>query len=131
MSPAIRLTSDGEKPDRNRDSEFEDWEGDRASLLSYFDAGWTALTSAIGQIDESNAGETIYIRGEPHTVADALARSITHLTYHVGQMAMAARMVHQGEWRWLTIAPGGSADHNASTWGSSASRGVFGDGAGA
>lgn len=120
------LTTDGEKPDRDRDSEFLDWEGDRQALLAHFEQGWAAVEQALAVIDESNAGQTILIRGEPHTVAEALVRSVTHLTYHVGQIAMIARMVHKGEWRWLTVAPGGSAAHNAETWGTAASRSVLG-----
>ena len=121
------LTTDGEKPDRNRETEFADWDGDRESLLAHFDAGWRALTSAIHQIDDSNINLPIYIRGERHTIPQALTRSITHLTYHIGQIAMVARMVHDGEWSWLTIAPGQSAQHNERTWGSNESRSIFGN----
>ena len=74
------LTTDGEKPDRNRETEFLDWEGDRTSLLAHFDVGWNALTAAIEQIDDSNINQPIYIRGEQHTIPQALMRSITHLT---------------------------------------------------
>jgi hypothetical protein len=119
------LTSDGEKPDRNRDTEFMDWDGDRQSLIAYFNNGWRCLEAALEAIDEKTAGQTIYIRGEAHSVAQALVRSITHLTYHVGQMALIARMVHSGQWRWLTVAPGGSASHNEQTWGTAASRSIF------
>lgn len=119
------LTTDGEKPDRNRDAEFLEWDGDRQTLLEYFDDGWTTLVTAIESIDESNVSQEITIRGEPHTVAEALTRSITHLTYHVGQISLVARIVHDGEWRWLTIAPGASAAHNNRTWGSTESRSIF------
>jgi hypothetical protein len=121
------LTTDGEKPDRDRDTEFLDWEGDRHSLLAHFNAGWDALTTAIRQIDNSNISQPIYIRGEYHTIPQALVRSITHLTYHVGQITMVARMVHVGEWRWLTIAPGASNQHNEETWGRTTNRSIFGD----
>jgi len=120
------LTTDGEKPDRNRDTEFMDWGGDRESLLAYFDSGWSALTAAIAQLDASSVNETIYIRGEAHTIPQALTRSVTHLSYHVGQIAMVSRMVHDGEWKWLTIEPGTSAQHNQRTWGTAESRSVFG-----
>ncbi len=125
------LTTYGEKPDRDRDTEFLDWDGDRDSLIAHFDAGWDALTAAIQQIDGSNINQHILIRGERHTIPQALARSITHLTYHVGQIALVARMVHDGEWRWLTIPPGGSPQHNKRTWGTAASRSIFGDDANA
>lgn len=119
------VTTDGEKPDRNRDTEFMEWDGDRQSLIEHFNQGWRLLESALDTINEENAGETIHIRGEPHSVAQALARSITHVAYHVGQMAIIARMVHAGEWRWLTVAPGTSALHNERTWGTPASHSIF------
>ena len=118
------LTSDGEKPSRDRDKEFCDWEGDRSSLLEYFDNGWEALSVAIEQLNDANINRTIHIRGEAHSIPQAVARSLTHISYHVGQIAIIARMVHAGEWTWLTIAPGESARHNLTTWGSSASRSI-------
>ena len=120
-------TTDGEKPDRDRDSEFLDWDGDRDSLIAYFDAGWRALKDAIDQLDHSNIDGMIDIRGEPHTIPQALTRSVTHLSYHVGQIAMIARMVHVGDWRWLTIPPGDSQLHNARTWGTNRSQSIFGE----
>ena len=119
------LVSDGEKPDRDRDSEFEPWTGDRASLMDHFEVGWSALQKALDLVDDSNIYQTIYIRGEPHSIPQAIVRSVTHLGYHVGQIAMVARMVHTGEWKWLTVAPGKSADHNERTWGTSQSRSIF------
>ena len=120
------LTTDGEKPDRNRETEFQEWDGDRDSLMAHFDAGWEALTAAIQLVNRSNIDQQVLIRGEPHSIPQALTRSMTHLTYHVGQMAIIARMVHDGDWRWLTTAPGDSAQHNDRTWGTNASRSVFG-----
>jgi hypothetical protein len=119
------LTTDGEKPDRNREAEFADWDGTRQSLIEYFDLGWASVVSAIETMRGENLTRTITIRGEMHTIADALLRSLTHVTYHVGQMILIARMVHEGEWNWLTIAPGKSAQFNTQTWGSSASRSIF------
>lgn len=119
------LTTDGEKPDRNREAEFADWDGTRQSLIEYFDLGWISVVSAIETMRGENLTRTITIRGEMHTIADALLRSLTHVTYHVGQMILIARMVHEGEWNWLTIAPGKSAQFNTQTWGSSASRSIF------
>ena len=120
------LTTDGEKPDRDRESEFVEWDGDRNSLMQQFELGWETLTSAIQSLSDDNLSAAILIRGEPHTVPQALVRSITHLSYHVGQIAMIARAVHSGEWQWLTIKPGDSQQHNKSTWGTSASRSAFG-----
>lgn len=122
------LTTDGEKPDRDRDREFEDWDGDRASLTKHFDAGWHALQAAIDSLDAQTLTQQITIRGEQTSVPNALIRSLTHLTYHVGQITMTARQVHAGDWKWLTIAPGHSSQFNEATSGSAASRGVFGNG---
>ena len=119
------LTTDGEKPDRNRDAEFQDWEGDRQSLISHFDSGWRALEAAIESLNDGNVGKCIQIRGESHSIPQALTRSVTHITYHVGQIAIVARQVHGGDWKWLTIAPGESSEFNKDTWGTSASRGIF------
>lgn len=121
------LTTDGEKPTRNRDREFTDWDGDRAELMAYFDAGWRLLTAAIHQAHELNVRQEILIRGQRHTIAEALMRSVTHVSYHVGQIAIISRLVHKGEWQWLTIAPGKSTEHNSQTWGTAASRGEFSD----
>ena len=121
------LTTDGEKPDRNRDAEFLDWNGDRQSLMSHFDSGWNALVVAIESLNDDNLGQCVQIRGESHTIPQALTRSITHITYHVGQIAIVARQVHNGDWRWLTVAPGNSSQFNEQTWGTSASRSIFSD----
>jgi uncharacterized damage-inducible protein DinB len=120
------LDTDGETPDRDRESEVSACPGDRHSLIEYFDTGWSALVHALESLDDSAIGRTIFIRGEPQSAPQAILRSISHVAYHVGQIAMVSRMVHDGEWRWQTIAPGKSADFNSRTWGSSASRGVLG-----
>ena len=119
------LTTDGEKPDRDRDTEFLDWDGDRQSLMRHFDRGWKTLELAVESIDAHTIDNTVTIRGESHSLQQALLRSLTHITYHVGQIAMTARIVHDGEWKWLTIAPSTSDKHNKRTWGTSASRSVF------
>jgi len=120
------LTTDGEKPDRNREREFADWEGDRVSLIAYFDGGWCRLVEAVESITDETVTAEIQIRGEPHSVPSAVTRSIMHIAYHTGQVVLIARAAHTGDWTWLTIAPGASAAHNEKTWGSPSSRGVFG-----
>ncbi|QDT00450.1 DinB superfamily protein [Adhaeretor mobilis] len=119
------LTTDGEKPDRNRDTEFLDWDGDRQSLIVHFDSGWGALATAIESLDDDNLGHRIQIRGESHTIPQAITRSVAHITYHVGQIAIVARLVHKGEWQWLTVAPGNSSQFNEQTWGTAGSRSIF------
>ena len=120
------FSTDGEKESRDRDSEFSDWDGDRASLMEYFQTGWQQFSQTVATIDSTNVNSTVFIRGEAHSVPQAVQRSLTHVAYHVGQIAIIARMVHEGEWKWLSIAPGKSAAHNAKTWGTAASRGVLG-----
>jgi uncharacterized damage-inducible protein DinB len=121
------LTTDGEKPSRNRDSEFENWPGDRASLLAYFDQGWQTWRQSIESLTSDDVTKSVTIRGEPHTLPLAVERSLTHTAYHVGQIMLIARTVHNGGWNWLTIQPGGSQQHNQKTWGTAASRGAAGE----
>jgi hypothetical protein len=121
------LTTDGEKPNRNRDSEFEDWPGDRASLMAFFESGWQTWRKSIESLTADDFAKTVTIRGEPHSVPLAIERSLTHTAYHVGQIMLIARLSHEGDWQWLTIRPGGSQRHNQQTWGTAASRGAAGD----
>jgi uncharacterized damage-inducible protein DinB len=121
------LTTDGEKPSRNRDSEFEDWPGDRASLVAFFDEGWQVWRTSIAALTSEDAAKSVTIRGEPHTVPLAIERALTHTAYHTGQIMLIARLVHDGGWKWLTIQPGGSKTHNQQTWGTAASRGAAGE----
>jgi hypothetical protein len=120
------LTADGEKPNRNRDSEFEDWPGDHASLLAFFDSGWKACRDSIAALTANDMTKSVEIRGEKHSVPQAIERSLTHTAYHVGQIMLIARIVHDGSWQWLTIKPGGSQQHNQQTWGTAAARSVSG-----
>lgn len=120
------LTTDGEKPNRNRDSEFEDWPGDRASLIEFFDRGWQACRQSIESLSADDLTKTVLIRGEPHSVPLAIQRSLTHTSYHVGQIMLISRLVHSGDWQWLTVRPGGSRQFNQQTWGTPASHGKAG-----
>ena len=122
------LTTDGEKPDRNRDSEFEDWDGDRESLIAFFNDGWSRFRQTLESLGERDLQATILIRGENHSVSQAILRSLTHVAYHVGQINLVARMIHDDDktWNWMTIQPGQSKTFNESTWGTSKSRGIAG-----
>ncbi len=113
------LTEDGEKPERDRDEEFKDWDGTRDSLVLYFETGWKHLCNSLDSLTADDLLRTVTIRGEPHSVPQAIQRSIAHISYHVGQLLLIARLVHSNEegWQWLTIRPGGSNEHNATTWG--------------
>ena len=123
------LTEDGEKPDRNRDCEFEDWDGDRKSLLEFFNNGWNCFRSTLENLSGEDLSAVVEIRGEKHSVPQAILRSLTHTSYHVGQIVMVARMVHADEkaWQWMTIQPNQSQQFNKSTWGTAKSRGIAGE----
>jgi hypothetical protein len=79
------LTSDGEKPNRNRDSEFEAPPKTRAELLDLWDAGWKVLFAALEPLTDASMTKTVTIRGEEHSVMQAINRQIAHYAYHVGQ----------------------------------------------
>ena len=102
------LTTDGDKPDRNRDGEFEILEGDsRERLMAAWQEGFRALFSTLESLSEADLDKTVTIRGEQHTVRQAMLRSLTHTVYHVGQILYVSRLVCP-ERNWLTIAPGKS-----------------------
>jgi uncharacterized damage-inducible protein DinB len=102
------LTTDGEKPNRDRDSEFIDDVSDRASLVANWNRGWACLFDALSQLSDRDLPRTITIRGETHTVIDALLRQLSHHSYHVGQIVQLARFLAKDKWTVLTIPRGGS-----------------------
>ena len=107
------LTSDGDKPTRNRDQEFVITPQDtRANLMAQWEAGWSTLLGTIDQLRETDLDKTITIRGEPHSARQALLRSLTHTIYHIGQILYLARWLRPDA-KWLTIAPGQSKSHEA------------------
>jgi hypothetical protein len=107
------LTSDGDKPSRNRDTEFVLAPGDtRESLLAAWELGWSTLFVTLSRLTDNDLGKTVTIRGEPHRVQQALLRGLDHATYHVGQILFIARLLNP-EGAWLTIPPGGSRQHVA------------------
>ncbi|MBU4537026.1 MAG: DUF1572 domain-containing protein [Weeksellaceae bacterium] len=106
------LTEDGEKDWRNRDSEFENDIQSKAGMLEIWEKGWAALFAALNQISEENIHHIIYIRGEKHTVFDAVLRQLAHYPYHIGQIIYAAKMLKNEDWQTLSIARNKSADFN-------------------
>ena len=107
------LTSDGEKPDRNRDAEFVIGEQDtRANLVAAWERGWSTLFDTLTSLVEADFQKTIRIRGEEHTVHQALLRSLTHVAYHTGQIVYLSRLMQKEGWEWITIAPGQSRQFN-------------------
>jgi hypothetical protein len=98
------LTSDGEKPNRNRDSEFEE-NGpiSRARVLEDWESGWRVLFDALQIVGPDDLQKDVFIRGERHSVIQALNRQLTHHSYHVGQIVFLAKHLRSAEWRSLSI----------------------------
>jgi len=104
------LTTDGEKPDRNRDGEFEMPERvSRAEIQRWWDDGWKTAMASIEALTPEDLGRTVTIRGEAFLVIEALNRSVTHAAYHVGQMVYLARHFAGPAWKSLSIPKGESA----------------------
>lgn len=104
------LTTDGEKPDRNRDGEFEQSPADsRAAILARWDEGWRILFAALDTIAPGDLTRTVTIRGEPHTVIQALSRQLVHQSQHAGQIVLLAKHAAGARWQTLSIARGQSA----------------------
>jgi hypothetical protein len=97
------LTTDGEKPDRNRDSEFVEPPPTRESLMAMWDEGWSLVFGAIEPLGESDLGRTVTIRGEAHSVMQAINRQIAHYASHVGQIVLLAKHFAGDGWRTLSI----------------------------
>ena len=106
------LTSDGEKADRNRDTEFELMDDSRESLMEFWEAGWQTLFSAIEPLTVEDFGKFITIRGEPHTICEALNRQLMHYAYHVGQIVLLAKHFRSSDWKTLSVPRHKSAAFN-------------------
>jgi uncharacterized damage-inducible protein DinB len=111
------LSTDGEKPWRDRDSEFVDTFTSRAEVLEYWERGWSCLLAALGALTPDDLAKTVTIRGEPHTVPLAIQRSLGHTCYHIGQIVQIARIHAAEKWTTLTIPRGGSQQFNMANWG--------------
>lgn len=111
------LTSDGEKPWRNRDDEFVDTFTSRDELLAYWESGWQRLIDTLTSLSPDDLGRTVTIRGEPHSVPLAIQRSLAHCGYHVGQIVLIARILAGEQWTTITIPRGTSASFNQKVWG--------------
>jgi hypothetical protein len=110
------LTADGEKPDRNRDTEFEQPPGTRAELLKLWERGWEYLFDALAPLKESDMALQVAIRTEPHLVMQAINRQIAHYAYHVGQIVFLAKHLtteKTGKWDSLSVPRGQSKQYLA------------------
>lgn len=106
------LTTDGEKPDRNRDTEFEDPPPTREAVLRLWEQGWNYVFAALEPLSDQDLTRTITIRGEPHSVMQAINRQIGHYALHCGQIVLLAKHFQHGRWKSLSIPRGKSADFN-------------------
>jgi len=110
------LTTDGEKPDRNRDSEFEDAPKTRAALMELWERGWKYVFDALEPLTDADLTRTVTIRTEPHSVMQAINHQMGHYAYHIGQIVFLAKHLTTkatGRWESLSIARGKSAEINA------------------
>lgn len=107
------LTTDGEKPDRNRDSEFEAPAATRGELMEQWNAGWGYVFGALEPLTDADLRKTIYIRGEAHSVLQAINRQIAHYSYHIGQIVFLAKHFGCDNWKSLSVPRKQSAVFNA------------------
>ena len=107
------LTSDGEKPDRDRDSEFViDENTTRADVLRWWEEGWRVVFGAVEPLRGEDLMRRVSIRGEPHTVVEAINRQVSHYAQHVGQIVFLAKHLKSSDWQTLSIARGASGKFN-------------------
>ena len=106
------LTSDGEKPWRNREAEFLPRNASHAELLDEWEEGWQVLFATLAGMDDGDLARSVVIRDSPLPVTEALHRSLAHVAYHVGQIVFIARALRGPEWEFLSIPPGETADYN-------------------
>lgn len=103
------LSSDGEKPDRNRDGEFEGSYESKTQLLNAWNSSWDVLFNSLSLLKDDDLHKTVYIRSEPHQVMEAIQRQIVHQSSHSGQIVYIAKMIKDREWKTLSI-PRGKSD---------------------
>src|SRR6266403_202001 len=106
------LTTDGEKPDRNRDTEFETPPQTRTGLVALWEAGWKICLDALDQLTDEDLTRTITIRSEPHSVMQAINRQVGHYAHHVGQIVFLAKHFAGANWQTLSVPKRKSADFN-------------------
>lgn len=105
------LTSDGEKPDRNRDQEFVDTLSTEQELLIAWEQGWAVLLDTLSNLSPQDLLTTVYIRGEDHTVLEAIERQLAHYAYHIGQLVFIGKQLKGDAWESLSIPKGQSEEY--------------------
>lgn len=112
------LNSDGEKPTRNRDVEFEDDDSaSKQEILDIWEAGWSCMLNTLRSLQPDDLEKTITIRSEPHIVLDAINRQLVHVPYHVGQIVYIGKMIAKENWQSLSIPKGKSQEFNKEKFG--------------
>jgi Protein of unknown function (DUF1572) len=106
------LTTDGEKPDRHRDTEFEEPPKTRAELIELWERGWKYLFDALTPLNDADLVRTVTIRTEPHSAMQAINRQVAHYSYHVGQIVFLAKHAAADKWQALTVPKKKSAEFN-------------------
>jgi hypothetical protein len=106
------LTTDGEKPNRNRDGEFEDWFVSIEDMLEYWNSGWNVLFNTLQSLNDQDLNRTVLIRNEPHSVIEAIQRQVVHQSSHAGQIVYIAKMIKDNDWKTLSIPRGQSVQFN-------------------
>ncbi len=106
------LATDGEKPERNRDAEFEIVDDTRESLMEFWEAGWQTLFDNIGPLTKQDFEKTITVRGEIHTIVEAINRQLAHYPYHIGQIVLLAKHFRSEDWKTLSVPKNKSAEFN-------------------
>lgn len=104
--------SDGEKPDRHRDREFEERPMSRAELVAEWEDGWSRVFDALGAVTDADLQETVYIRSEPHSIYKAISRQVAHYAGHAYQILLLAKHFKGTEWKTLSIPRGQSDEFN-------------------
>ncbi len=107
------LNSDGEKPWRKRDEEFEVVINDKREMMRRWEEGWTCLFVTLNNLNNGDLNKTVYIRNQGHSVVDAVNRQLCHYAYHVGQIVYIGKLLQDKEWNTLSIARNRSAEYNA------------------
>ena len=106
------LTTDGEKPDRNRDAEFELTDDSREYLMQFWETGWQTLFDNVEPLTSDDISRKITIRGQEHTVVGAINRQLTHYAYHIGQIVLLAKHFRSAEWKTLSVPKNKSSQFN-------------------
>lgn len=105
-------SSDGEKAWRDRDSEFQDIRYDPREVERLWEEGWNVLESELSKLSDTQLHQHVLIRGQSWTIHEALCRSLAHVSYHIGQIVLLARILNDSDWQWISIPKGESSEYN-------------------